>query len=328
MITGPQIRALLGAGGQVVDLAGQPVGRIVEVVLSPQSYQPTWVTVACEQGPVVVVPLAAARQLDRCVQLPYTVTEVRGAPSADGVGGHLTWRRAEELSGYFHALDARAHSLDDHRDRRDARTPGPPRRQAPTEAAAATAPLGPGAAVTSTDGDDRMAAAPDGLVPVLLGLSMRTGSAALVAYPGDGGGPWPALATSSPGHPWWQRRQWRWPSTPQSVRSMRLELRPLLDITGLAADELDDLALAASEAAANAVDHAGFSDRRYFDVLSEVGEDWAGILIQDHGRWRPSSGGGDRGRGLHMMSALADTTITTGARGTTVLLRNRPERSA
>jgi anti-sigma regulatory factor (Ser/Thr protein kinase) len=312
----------------VVDFAGQPVGRIVEVVLSPLSYQPAWVTVACEHGPVVVVPLAAARQLDGCVQLPYTVTEVRGAPSADSVGGHLTGHRAEEHSGYFHALDARAHSSDDHRDRPDARTPGPPRHQAPTEAAAATAPPSSGTEVRRAGGHPRTASAPGGLVPVLLGLSMRTGTAAPVAYPGDGGGPWPALATSSPGHPWWQRHQWRWPSTPNSVRSMRLELRPLLDITGLAADDLDDLTLAASEAAANAVDHAGFSDRRYFDVLSEVGEGWVGILIQDHGRWRLSSGGGDRGHGLYLMSALADTTITAGARGTTVLLRNRPARSA
>ena len=108
---------------------------------------------------------------------------------------------------------------------------------------------------------------------------------------------------------------------------MRLELRALLDTTGLPADDLDDLTLAACEAAANAVEHARSSDQRYFDVLTEVGEDWAGIVVQDHGRWRAPSGPNDRGRGLHLMHVLADTVLSAGARGTTVVLRNRPARS-
>jgi anti-sigma regulatory factor (Ser/Thr protein kinase) len=108
-----------------------------------------------------------------------------------------------------------------------------------------------------------------------------------------------------------------------SVRAMRLQLRPFLDTTGLPGHDLDDLVLAASEAAANAVEHARLSDRPYFDVLTEVGEDRAGILIQDHGRWRPPSGGGDRGRGLYLMGRLSDATLSVGKRGTTVLLRNR-----
>ena len=108
---------------------------------------------------------------------------------------------------------------------------------------------------------------------------------------------------------------------------MRRELRALLDTTGLSPDDLDDLTLAASEAAADAVEHARSSDQRYFDVLTEVGEDWTGILIQDHGRWQAPSGGEDRGRGLHLMDVLADTVLSVGERGTTVVLRNRLARS-
>jgi len=326
VINRQQIRAVMGAGGQVVDSAGQQVGRIVDVVLRLQSHQPAWLTVACEPGRVVVVPLAAARRLDGCVQLPYTAADVRGAPSVDGAAGRLTSRRAEELGGYFDGLDGHADRPDGHRAHLDGHAPGLSRREAFVEAPAAAAPSasGPGRPASTVNGHRRTTAAAPGSVFVLPRLSLLTGPDAPVAYPGTDPGPWPPLATSSPGPPWWQRRQWRWPSTADSVRAMRLELRPFLDTTGLPAHDLDDLILAASEAAANAVEHARLSDRPYFDVLTEVGEDWTGILIQDHGRWRPPSGEVARGRGLYLMGVLADATLSVGARGTTVMLRNRP----
>jgi anti-sigma regulatory factor (Ser/Thr protein kinase) len=104
---------------------------------------------------------------------------------------------------------------------------------------------------------------------------------------------------------------------------MRLELRPFLDLTGLPDDELEDLILAAGEAANNAVEHARLPTPPCFDVLTEVGEAWARIVIQDHGRWRTPTAGGHRGRGLQMIGVLADATLTVGSRGTTVVLRNR-----
>jgi hypothetical protein len=61
-----------------------------------------------------------------------------------------------------------------------------------------------------------------------------------------------------------------------------------------------------------------------FDVSAEVGERRARIMIQDHGRWRTPTPGGDRGRGLQMIRVLADATLTVGSRGTTVVLHNRP----
>jgi anti-sigma regulatory factor (Ser/Thr protein kinase) len=105
---------------------------------------------------------------------------------------------------------------------------------------------------------------------------------------------------------------------------MRLELRALLDLSGLPDDELEDLALAAGEAGANAVEHARLPTLPFFDVLTEVGEHWARIVIQDHGRWQTPFTGGHRGRGLQMIGVLADATLTVGSRGTTVVLRNRP----
>ena len=90
------------------------------------------------------------------------------------------------------------------------------------------------------------------------------------------------------------------------------------------ADELDDLLLAAGEAATNAVEHARWAALPFFDVCTEVGERRARIVIQDHGRWRMAAAPGDRGRGLQMIGVLADATLTVGAWGTTVTLRNRP----
>jgi len=104
---------------------------------------------------------------------------------------------------------------------------------------------------------------------------------------------------------------------------MRLELRPVLELTGLPDGELEDLMLAAGEAATNAVEHAGMRTRPFLDVCADVGEARARIVIQDHGRWRPPTVGGDRGRGLQMIGVLTEATLTVGSRGTTVVLCNR-----
>jgi anti-sigma regulatory factor (Ser/Thr protein kinase) len=162
------------------------------------------------------------------------------------------------------------------------------------------------------------------VLPRVAGLDVHTADDGPAAYPAAASGPWPPVSTSSPGPPWWQRRQWRWPSIPTSVRAMRLELRPLLDMSGLPDDELEDLVLAAGEAGANAVEHAHLPTLPFFDVLTEVGEHWARIVVQDHGRWQTPFTGGHRGRGLQMIGILADATLTVGSRGTTVVLRNRP----
>jgi anti-sigma regulatory factor (Ser/Thr protein kinase) len=162
------------------------------------------------------------------------------------------------------------------------------------------------------------------VLPRVAGLDVHTADDGPAAYPAAAYGPWPPVSTSSLGPPWWQRRQWRWPSIPTSVRAMRLELRPLLDMSGLPDDELEDLVLAAGEAGANAVEHARLPTLPFFDVLTEVGEHWARIVVQDHGRWQTPFPGGHRGRGLQMIGVLADATLTVGSRGTTVVLRNRP----
>jgi anti-sigma regulatory factor (Ser/Thr protein kinase) len=118
------------------------------------------------------------------------------------------------------------------------------------------------------------------------------------------------------------RRNWRLPAIESSVTALRRRLGPLLRGAGLSEDERYDLLLAVCEAASNAVEHARDPEDPFFDVLTEVGDAVVTVVVCDHGRWRDAIPGTYRGRGLAMMRVLVDTTIDTGASGTTVTLRS------
>jgi anti-sigma regulatory factor (Ser/Thr protein kinase) len=320
VITRQQIRAVLADGARLVDGAGHPVGRIVDVVLDVRTVEPAYLTVACglPGGVAAVVPVTRARLLDGSVQVPYTVADVRGAPLVDPPGGHLDRGQEAELRRYYAVLDDGA-AVAARRRAGGAAAPQPAPSWPPTPPGAGN---GHRRANGTAAGSDGVRAGVD-VLPAVAGLDVRLSDDRPAAYPATSSGPWLPVSTSSAGPPWWHRRQWRWPSVPTSVRAMRLELRPFLDLTGLPADELEDLVLAAGEAAANAVEHARLPAPPYFDVLAEVGERWAHVVVQDHGLWRPASADGDRGRGLQMIGVLTDATLTVGQRGTTVALRSR-----
>ncbi len=313
MITRQQIRAVLADGGQVVDGAGHPVGRIVHVHLDVRTVEPGYVIVACALcDGVAVVPLTRARLLNGCVHVPYSAADVCGAPRADGFASRLDPRQVEELDRYYARLhDGALVGLKGDGD-------------GGRVASFALAPAEPGTPTAAGNGHRRVNGATPGSLPVDAGLDRHAGCDGRPAYPATPVGPWPPVSTSSAGPPWWQRRQWRWPSVLTAVRAMRLELRPLLDLTGLPDDEIEDLILAAGEAATNAVEHARLPAPPCFDVLTEVGDARARIVIQDHGRWRTPAQWSGRGRGLYLMGVLARATLTVGPGGTTVVLRNRP----
>jgi anti-sigma regulatory factor (Ser/Thr protein kinase) len=120
-----------------------------------------------------------------------------------------------------------------------------------------------------------------------------------------------------------QARDWRFPSTALSVRGMRRELRPFLTRSGLPDAEIDDLVLAASEAAANGVEHAHDPSEPFFDVRAEIDGRRVRIVVRDYGRWATGRHDhGDRGRGLGMMSKLAAVSLTASPLGTSVTLCN------
>jgi anti-sigma regulatory factor (Ser/Thr protein kinase) len=120
-------------------------------------------------------------------------------------------------------------------------------------------------------------------------------------------------------------RDWRFPSTAMSVGTMRRELRPFLASSELPEQDVDDLVLAACEAATNGVEHARQPAEPFFDVQAEIEGRSVRVVVRDYGRWtdpHPAPGNQSRGRGLHMMTMLAAVSLTSGPLGTSVTLRN------
>jgi anti-sigma regulatory factor (Ser/Thr protein kinase) len=117
-------------------------------------------------------------------------------------------------------------------------------------------------------------------------------------------------------------REWRFHSDLSSVISMRWELRGLLGATELSLNETEDLVLAVSDAANNAVEDALDPREPFFDVSADIDGATVTIVVQDHGQWRRPTSDTGRGRGLPIMRALADTTVTPRPHGTTVTIRN------
>jgi hypothetical protein len=70
------------------------------------------------------------------------------------------------------------------------------------------------------------------------------------------------------------------------------------------------------------VKHVQHPRKPFFDVSTQIDGGAVTIVVQDHGQWRQPTSDAERGRGLAVMRALADTTVTTRAHGTTVTIRN------
>jgi anti-sigma regulatory factor (Ser/Thr protein kinase) len=126
-----------------------------------------------------------------------------------------------------------------------------------------------------------------------------------------------------------------WPADPAQLSVIRRELSGWLAPLALTDDEVADVVLAVDEAAANAVRHAygpGTSGVVELTLWTEPGT--LCVEVVDHGSWRPPSvpvpaagvegGAGDGGRGIPLMSTMADAVlIHYDARGSRVLLRRR-----
>lgn len=114
------------------------------------------------------------------------------------------------------------------------------------------------------------------------------------------------------------------PARARELAGLRHGLRDFLGAKDVARDVIDDIVLATSEAATNAVEHA-YSDRYtsgLVGIAATVDDDGTvRVHVRDAGRWKTQPSATSRGRGLGIARALmSDVVVRTGPSGTTVLM--------
>jgi anti-sigma regulatory factor (Ser/Thr protein kinase)/putative methionine-R-sulfoxide reductase with GAF domain len=116
----------------------------------------------------------------------------------------------------------------------------------------------------------------------------------------------------------------RLPADVESIPLLRRMLGRWLQEAGATRAQAEDLALAASEACANAIEHAYGPGPGILELSasrSSGGE--ALVAVRDYGTWRQPRGA-NRGRGLMLMEGLTDSVeVVRGEHGTTVQLCRR-----
>ena len=111
------------------------------------------------------------------------------------------------------------------------------------------------------------------------------------------------------------------PAEPASLAGMRQNLRRWLAASAVSPPVAGQVALAASEACSNAIEHAYRGDPSgQVRLTAELHGPRLDLVVADGSRWRPAAPDrGDRGHGLAMMRAfMADVVIEPTASGTTV----------
>lgn len=113
------------------------------------------------------------------------------------------------------------------------------------------------------------------------------------------------------------------PARPESSPQLRRALRAFLEGLRLDYGRLDDILLAAGEAAGNAIEHAYRDQSGKVRLVAYVAEQRLVVEVRDSGRWR-LDGDPERGRGLGIMRALVDrVSIESTRSGTSVRLELR-----
>jgi serine phosphatase RsbU (regulator of sigma subunit)/anti-sigma regulatory factor (Ser/Thr protein kinase) len=111
----------------------------------------------------------------------------------------------------------------------------------------------------------------------------------------------------------------QFPAEVESIPLMRRLLGRWLVEAGASRPEIDDLALASAEAAANAIEHAyGLAPGVVELHVSRSPDGLVKVAVRDFGNWRPPRGQ-NRGRGLMLMEGLTDgVDVIRRDEGTTV----------
>jgi serine/threonine-protein kinase RsbW len=118
----------------------------------------------------------------------------------------------------------------------------------------------------------------------------------------------------------------RIPARAEELRTVRHALNGWLEEQGAPPDIRADVALAAHEAAANAVEHAYLRDPGDLTVRASHDDGSLVVVVEDEGQWRPPGRTDQRGRGLTLIHSLMDDVeIDPSPSGTQVTLRRRLE---
>jgi anti-sigma regulatory factor (Ser/Thr protein kinase)/putative methionine-R-sulfoxide reductase with GAF domain len=115
---------------------------------------------------------------------------------------------------------------------------------------------------------------------------------------------------------------------PQVLGGLRKTLGRWLRAAGASEDDLFDITLSTSEAAANAIEHAYGAREATFTIRCERDGQTVTVTVRDIGRWRTTRPPGG-GRGLEIMrSLLDDLQVDSDEEGTVVTMTKRLSRAA
>jgi serine phosphatase RsbU (regulator of sigma subunit)/anti-sigma regulatory factor (Ser/Thr protein kinase) len=115
-------------------------------------------------------------------------------------------------------------------------------------------------------------------------------------------------------------------ASPDAAPVLRYTLRRWLGQSQIDPAEIFDLTVAATEAFANAVEHAYGAGDAAIEVEARVDGDVVRMMVRDWGQWREQRGQ-HRGRGIALMRGLMDEVdVTSGPDGTTVRMWRRVRR--
>ncbi|KAB1911203.1 SpoIIE family protein phosphatase [Micromonospora sp. AMSO31t] len=115
----------------------------------------------------------------------------------------------------------------------------------------------------------------------------------------------------------------RLPADPTRLSVLRKRLEDFLVAHHVGETDLFDLTVAISEAAANAIEHPVAPAEPTIGVEVTIEDRTVTATVRDSGRWKESTGSSFRGRGLALIQALGEMTVTRTDDGAELVLRRR-----
>jgi GAF domain-containing protein/anti-sigma regulatory factor (Ser/Thr protein kinase) len=112
------------------------------------------------------------------------------------------------------------------------------------------------------------------------------------------------------------------PASANELSALRADLRAWLERSGMPMETVEDVVLACTEAASNAIEHAYIGRIGDVHVVAQRQNGVLELSVSDDGRWRHPRPDDARGRGLELVRALVrEVDVEQGEGGTTVRMR-------